>query len=359
MKNRWLGLAGALPLLMACNSGQSAIQLTSDKVSQQQIETIISNINQLYPDATQLQKQKAADVVLRAIEGLVFVEGGSFEMGDFGAPCEIPSDTRNRIDWLPDVKCLSLPDSQSTGAHILHKVTLDSYSISDTETRFMDFEWMRQINNLPVAENKSKGYWPVPGEVLERDSEDYKQLIKRQSVKNMAAWTVSWQESKDYCHWLGKVSELPFDLPTEAQWEYAARSRGKKVYFATNNGYRQLLEGRYLNPETGRSAEYSRDEVNSSTNIEEVDAYPPNPLGIYGMSNQVSEWTNDWYSPDYYSQSPELNPKGPETGNEKVMRDGFGETMVFVRIPTKLVEDAYYPTNSFRCSLQQAKVATK
>ena len=111
MKNRWLGMACVLPLLVACNNESSAIKVSSETVSQKQIDTIVSNVNELYPEATSKQKQKAAETVVRAIEELVFVEGGSFEMGDFGAPCEVPSRTPNRMDWSPDVQCLSSPSS--------------------------------------------------------------------------------------------------------------------------------------------------------------------------------------------------------------------------------------------------------
>lgn len=352
MKNRWLGMACTLPLLVACNSESSAIPVSSETVSQKQIDTIVSNINKLYPEATQEQKLRAAKTVVRAIEELVFVKGGSFEMGDFGAPCEIPSDTPNRMDWSPDVQCFSSPNTGETGAYNLHKVTLDSYSIAKFETRFIDMEWMRQLKKLPVA--SSFGPKTLNYEVL-RDSEWYNTLTT--DLKNNAAPTKTWQEAKDYCQWLGDVSALPFDLPTEAQWEYAARSRGEKVYFATNNGYAQLQGDHYFDPVSNRYIEYADEEVNTARRIEDVDAYPPNPLGVAGMSNQVSEWVNDWYAKDYYLVSPEHNPQGPESGIEKVRRDAAGTTMVFSRIPHAPVEKKYYVSVSFRCALQQTTPA--
>nr|WP_255901179.1 SUMF1/EgtB/PvdO family nonheme iron enzyme [Vibrio campbellii] len=335
MKNRWLGMAFALPLLVACNSESSAFPVSSETVSQKQIETIVSNIKKLYPEATPEQKLRAAKTVVRAIEELVFVEGGSFEMGDFGAPCDPPSRTPNRMDWSPDVQCLSDPSSGETGAYKLHKVTLDSYSIAKFETRFIDMEWMRQLKKLPVASSFSFGPKTLNYEVL-RDSEWYNTLTT--DLKNNAAPTKTWQEAKDYCQWLGYVSALPFDLPTEAQWEYAARSRGGKVYFATNNGYAQLQGGDYFDPASGRYIDYTDEEVNAAKRIEDVDAYPPNPLGVAGMSNQISEWVNDWYAIDYYLVSPERNPQGPKSGTEKVRRDAAGTTMVFSRIPHAPVE---------------------
>jgi hypothetical protein len=71
------------------------------------------------------------------------------------------------------------------------------------------------------------------------------------------------------------------------------------------------------------------------------------------MSNQVSEWVNDWYAKDYYLVSPEYNPQGPDSGTEKVLRDAGGTTMVFSRMHDKPEKEAYFPSVSFRCALQQ------
>jgi formylglycine-generating enzyme required for sulfatase activity len=351
MKNKWLGLACLLPLLNGCNDAHSSISASSDTVSKQQIDTIISNINKQYPDASNELKQNALNTAVRAIENLVFVKGGSFEMGDFRAPCEIPSRTTNRIDWSPDAQCLSSPLSTRKGADYLHKVTLDSYSMSTYETSFMDMEWLRQINGLPVAANKMDGYHVVEGEVVERGSEDYEYLLTRK--KNQSAGTKNWQQAKDYCQWLGNLTALPFDLPTEAQWEYAARNRGEKRYYATNNGYRQLLDSGYYDPSTGYRVDYTNEEANANTGLETyIGRWPANPLGIYGMNNNIREWTNDWYSPNYYQESPELNPRGPKTGKEKVTRDGTA-AMTIDRVNKPIKRDSYYSSYSFRCSLQQ------
>jgi len=158
---------------------------------------------------------------------------------------------------------------------------------------------------------------------------------------------------KDYCLWLNKVTALPFDLPTEAQWEYAARSRWQHYYFATNNGYRQKKGSNYYDPNSGYYVDYTDEEVNSSMRIENVDSYPPNPLGVYGMTNQVAEWVNDWYAKDYYLNSPEHNPQGPNSGTEKVQRDGSGVTMTFSRLHSADYS-RYHVGNSFRCALQSA-----
>jgi formylglycine-generating enzyme len=343
MNYKWITSFLPLSLLVGCNS--EAIEITSDTVPKQQIQTIIDNINKHYPNASNELKQNAADVVVRAIENMVSVKAGTFEMGDFLAPCDIPSGTRNRIDWTPDADCLSSPSSEETGADILHKVTLDSYSIAKYETTFMDMEWMRQINGLPVADEDLK-----TGKIISRDSEEYQKDIERFSKS--AAPTKHWQEAKDYCIWLGKISDQHFDLPTEAQWEFAARSRGKHLYYSTNTGYRQTTRP-YFNPIQKKYLEYNKNDINSSVELETfVGKYPSNPLGIFGMSNQISEWVNDWYSDDYYHNSPTINPTGPNSGTTKVLRDGSGSTMTFDRLFESTDLDTYYPHYSFRCSIQ-------
>ncbi|MGF1899405.1 formylglycine-generating enzyme family protein [Aliivibrio sifiae] len=358
MKNKWLGFACLLPLLSGCNDANSSISASSDTVSKQQIDTIITNINKQYPDASNELKQNALNTAIRAIENLVFVKGGSFEMGDFGAPCEIPSGTVNRIDWSPNVQCLSSPFSTTTGADYLHKVTLNSYSMSKYETSFMDMEWMRQLNSLPVADNKWDGYRILEGEIVQRNSKEYEELISHNI--NTAAKTKNWQEAKDYCQWLGSVTTLPFDLPTEAQWEYAARSRGEKRYFATNTGYLQFKNSYYIELNSGKNIHYTESEVNADIydSEKEIGLWPENPLGISGMNNNISEWVNDWFSAEYYLESPENNPKGPKIGKEKVMRDAVGTTMTFSRIPMTPEKSSYSVRSSFRCSLQQTSPST-
>ncbi|OWA87714.1 sulfatase modifying factor 1 [Klebsiella pneumoniae] len=129
---------------------------------------------------------------------------------------------------------------------------------------------------------------------------------------------VTWQQAKDYCQWLGKESDKNIDLPTEAQWEYAARSRGQYLPFSTDNGNFEL--GSNI-PEQKKLDEYTD---GYGFPIYPIGKYPPNPLGLYDMGLSGAEWSNDWYSTDYYSHSPVYDPQGPVKGNEKVLRGYVG-----------------------------------
>ncbi|SFV57516.1 hypothetical protein MNB_SM-4-312 [hydrothermal vent metagenome] len=117
----------------------------------------------------------------------------------------------------------------------------------------------------------------------------------------------NWQRAKDYCQWLGKVSGKKYDLPTEAQWEYAARNGGKRVVFATDDG-------------TYRKGE------NCDAEQDKPGRFKPSPLGFYDLSGNVAEWVNDWYSPKYEAKAV-TNPRGPKRGSKKVSR---GNAVSFV-----------------------------
>lgn len=164
---------------------------------------------------------------------------------------------------------------------------------------------------------------------------------------------VTWQQAKDYCLWLGKVAKKNVDLPTEAQWEYAARSQGKFLPFATNNG--KFEPGKNV-PDQDALDKYT-DGIGLP--IYPVGKYPPSPLGLYDMGLSGSEWTNDWYASDYYTKSRVKNPKGPSEGAQKVLRGYIGGDrqygLTMFRQSQNPVPDADYekygvgPIYVFRC----------
>ena len=116
----------------------------------------------------------------------------------------------------------------------------------------------------------------------------------------------TWYQAKEYCEWLGKQIGVPLGLPTEAQWEYAARSRGLNVEHATDSG---KIEGSY----TEKRNYPVKDTI--------VGTYPPNPLGIYDMSGRIPEWTTDWAI--RYKEGPLANPRYDDesfNSGEKMVR---------------------------------------
>jgi formylglycine-generating enzyme required for sulfatase activity len=187
----------------------------------------------------------------------------------------------------------------------MHKVTLDSFMMMAYKVTYDDFDVFTDATN-------GQRINMMPRRLSDR------------APKRPAG--VSWHGAKAYCRWLSGLTNLPFDLPTEAQWEYAARSEGRRVLFATDNG---LIERGRNFPEEWKPGE-------KEPPLPDVGTYPPNPAGLYGMSEDTSEWVNDWFDQEYYKASPALNPIGPTTGTEKVMRGSVGgkaeiAAMVFMR----------------------------
>lgn len=277
--------AAALAALAACSKAQDA---QTPKV-----------------DPAELQ-QRIDALKARTLKHLVFVEGGSFMMGDFG---EIHSEEK-------------LPYSGNPDDNPLHKVTLDSYSISAYKTTYEDFDVFTDAMGKPRIASLHWLDTPV------------------RSAPGTPAG-VSWQQGQEYCRWLGQQLGVPMDLPTEAQWEYAARSRGMMVIYPTDNG--QIDDGRNVASYEQREAYARKHKLFSGLAPAKVGMYPPNPLGLYDMVTNGYEWVLDWYDSDYYAASTEKNPAGPAAGTQKVTRgysgmDGDGLAIVsftFRRHPTE------------------------
>ena len=117
----------------------------------------------------------------------------------------------------------------------------------------------------------------------------------RKSTGDHYPASVNWNDGKAFCQWIGEVSGKSITLPTEAQWEYAARSGDQFFQFANSDNQ--------YNPDD------PDDELNFTHDMAPVGSYPPNPLGLYDMMGNGNEWVNDWYAENYYKDSPEKNRK--------------------------------------------------
>jgi len=120
---------------------------------------------------------------------------------------------------------------------------------------------------------------------------------------------VSWNDIQEFLTKLNAKSGKKYRLPTEAEWEYAARSGGKKEKYA----------GTSSDDELGKYAWYS---ANSGGSIHPSGQKQPNGLGLYDMTGNAWEWCQDWYGEMYYRQSPRKNPAGPQSGTRRVLRGG-------------------------------------
>ena len=109
---------------------------------------------------------------------------------------------------------------------------------------------------------------------------------------------VSWNEANGYCDWLSLQTGRPFRLPTEAEWELAARGGLEQKQFSWGDDPPQSLPDYATRWQTGP---------------ESVARYAPNAFGLFDIGDNVHEWCHDWYDPNYYASSPDRNPQGPET----------------------------------------------
>jgi len=215
----------------------------------------------------------------KVFNDMVYVRGGNFMRGDFAS--------------LMGIEGVSRMTSKSDDK-MVKEITLSDFWISKYKVTYSEFDVFTDATGRPRTGTEFEGqrrHPPIPARAY-------------------------WHEAKNYCQWIGQLTGLPIDLPTEAQWEYAARSRGQFFVVATDDG----------NALYGRNVPYSA-QVEVLSPMQRLSTYsvglfPPNPLGLYDMSTNGEEWVNDWYAEDAYSTAPAVDPQGPATGTLKVVRSG-------------------------------------
>ena len=186
----------------------------------------------------------------------VFVKGGCYQMGDaFGGdkPEERP----------------------------VHKVCVGNFHIGKYEVT--QGQWQQVMGDNPSVFKKCGPDCPVEN--------------------------VSWNDAQEFIRRLNMGSSMKYRLPTEAEWEYAARSGGKKEKVAGG----------------GKLDEVGWHAGNSGGTTHAVGKKKPNGLGLYDMSGNVFEWCSDWFGERYYAESTQQKPQGPEIGLERVSRGGSYE----------------------------------
>lgn len=122
--------------------------------------------------------------------------------------------------------------------------------------------------------------------------------------------SVSWFDAEHYCRWLSELSGRSYRLPTEAEWEKAAKGGREDALYAWGNEPPEAHE------------EYVRRWAGNVSCPLPVGQGSPNGYGLYDIGENVHEWCADWYSRDYYACSPERNPAGPAVGERRASRGG-------------------------------------
>jgi sulfatase modifying factor 1 len=123
----------------------------------------------------------------------------------------------------------------------------------------------------------------------------------------MSVVAVSWHEATSYCEWLSGATGKRFRLPTEAEWERAARGGADGLLYPWGDTQPEMVP------------DYTK---RWKQGPEPVGLYPPNAYGLYNFGDNVHEWCADWYDDGYYGRSEERNPQGPKSGTRRASRGG-------------------------------------
>ena len=162
-------------------------------------------------------------------------------------------------------------------------------------------QWEAVMGSNPYTLDRSNPYYGLPG------------MAERITRPDHPA-TVSWNDAQRF---IARLNEREggnrYRLPTEAEWEYAARAGTTTAYSFGDNA-----------AELGRYAWYGEDFATGGTHP--VGRKAPNPWGLYDIHGNAWEWVRDWYDPAYYANSPATDPQGPEQGGERVVRGGSWHT---------------------------------
>jgi iron(II)-dependent oxidoreductase len=151
--------------------------------------------------------------------------------------------------------------------------------------------------------------------------------------------SVSWFDATAYCEWLREKTGKRYRLPTEAEWERAARGGLNAALYTWGDEAPQLQPN------------YSQLWLNGP---ERVGQRPPNGFGLHDISENVHEWCSDWFDEQYYVGSPSTNPNGPATGTRRASRGGSWRHQIKItRVAARssLPPEFKYSDYGFRCAM--------
>jgi formylglycine-generating enzyme required for sulfatase activity len=185
---------------------------------------------------------------------------------------------------IPAARFLMGSDSGQDCERPIHRVWIDSFSLAATQVTNAEYSRFCSATGIPAPP-----FWQDP------NFNDPQQPVT----------AVSWHEAVGYCEWLSSQANRVYRLPTEAEWERAARGGLEQRQFPWGDDPPQLLPDYTTRWQTGP---------------EPVARYAPSVFGLYDIGDNVHEWCSDWYDPNYYAISPEHNPPGPEQSPMKPSR---------------------------------------
>ena len=230
-----------------------------------------------------------------------------------------------RISEKDGMKLMYVPE----GNFKMGSDTGESYE-KPAHTVYLDAFWMDQteVTNSMYAKCVNAGNCHAPWDIISTTRSTY---YGNSQFADYPVMYVDWNQANTYCQWAGR------QLPTEAQWEKAARGTDGRTYPWGEGIDRQKAQ--YLGPDTAK-----------------VGSFPKgaSPYGVLDMAGNVWQWAADWYSETYYGSSPDHNPAGPDSGQFRVLRGGsWGDNPNIVRTSNrdKDVPNDKGNNKGIRCSI--------
>lgn len=225
---------------------------------------------------------------------MVLIEGGSFQMGCMEA------DSNNPKKGCVSAKGVACEENEQP----VHQVQLNDFYIGKYEVTNAEYcEFLNAIGNQIEGGATWLDIQSASCQIEQKNN----QFAPKSGYTQYPVVEVTWYGANAYAQWVG------MRLPTEAEWEYAARSRGQNETWAGTS-----IEG-----DLHKFANYNVKSDKSTTNkTTPIGKYQPNALGLYNMTGNVWEWCADWYDEAYYKNSPAINPFNQKKASNRVLRGG-------------------------------------
>lgn len=261
---------------------------------------------------------------------LLFVTGGTFDMGT--TPAEVLAAVQLCVEDQGGNCLIEMGDDSAPP----HRVTINPFQIEVTEVTYQQYVDFLNLLGPGSHQNGCDGL-PCLATNAEAESSNVffgERYTVAPQISQFPVANVTWYGANSYCQAFNRR------LPTEAEWELAARGFDGRIYPWGNEW----------------NAEFAKTSIpETEPGSQPVSSYfsGASPSGVFHMAGNVAEWVADWYDPTFYARSPELNPTGPNSGEQKVIRGGSWDAKPF--FARSVHRQSLMPTQSgawlgFRCA---------